>query len=386
MKTILRQSITMLCVLLALGCKTKTDKKETTTNEGYLISGTILGVDSGIIVSEKDTVNIINGSFVLKGKRDGATRQYFRVNDQYGFALLLDNESFNVNIDINKADERGQISDVEITGSSLNDELKKVSDHVRNTPQSKKLQELFELGKTLEKGSEAYKKNYEAISDAREASRKVQAKYIKDYALNNPNSVVAAFYMRMQANEVDQTFEEFQQIVEGFSDTVKKSSFYKPLKDELEGLKRTAIGETAPDFTLKTDQGKDFTLSSLRGEKVVLVDFWASWCVPCRKSYPHLKEVYNKYKDKGFEVVAVTNDSNHDQWKKAIKDDGLEWIQVADVFPPRDQGPPFTAKVITAYAAPYLPSTYLLDKNGKIVAKHLHGEELDKKLEEIFGF
>ncbi len=318
MRTVLKYGMGFLCLIWVSSCKT--DKKETRTNEGYIVSGTIKGVDNGILVSGKDTINITKGSFTLKGKLDGATQQYFRINNQYSFGLLLDNEIFNVKVDISKADDRGQISDVEITGSGINDEFNIVSGYIRNTPEARKLQELFELGKTLEKGSEAYKKNYEAISDAREAFRKVQAKYIKDYALNNPNSVVAAFYMRMQANEVDQTFEEFQQIVEGFSDTVKKSSFYKPLKDELEGLKRTAIGETAPDFTLKTDQGKDFTLSSLRGEKVVLVDFWASWCVPCRKSYPHLKEVYNKYKDKGFEVVAVTNDSNHDQWKKAIKD------------------------------------------------------------------
>ena len=378
----LKYAMTMLCVTLVLGCKT--DKKETKTIEGYVVSGTIKGIDKGIIVGGKDTVNITNGAFILRGKLDGATQQYYRINDQYGFGLLLGNEVFDVKIDIDNANERGQINDIEINGSAINDEMKEVSRAIDNMPESKKLQELFEFGQTLEKGSKAYKENYEAISDAREAARKVRATYVKDYALDNPNSVTAAFYMRMQANEVDQTFEEFEQIVEGFSEEVKRSSFYKPLKDELEGLKRTAIGQIAPDFTLKTDKGEDFTLSSLRGEKIVLVDFWASWCVPCRKSYPHLKEVYKQYKDKGFEVVAVTNDSNHDQWKKAIAEDELEWIQVADVFPPRDGEPPYTAKVITAYAAPYLPSTYLLDKDGRIIAKHLHGEALDKKLEELF--
>ncbi|MDD7888016.1 TlpA disulfide reductase family protein [Flavivirga sp. 57AJ16] len=355
-------------------------------NDGFFVTGKIIGVDSGtIIIYQQDTITLENNTFTYKGKLEGATNQYFRVNDKYYFSLLLANETFKVTVDVSKADDRGNINDIEIVGSAINDEFKKVNDVVRNTPEAKKLNKLFEVGKTLKKGTDTYKLNYGALSDAREASRKVQAAYIKNYALNNPNSVVAAYYMRFQANEVDQTFEEYKKIVEGFSDAVKKSSFYKPLKDKLEGLKRTAIGEIAPDFMLKTDKGEDFTLSSLRGEKIVLVDFWASWCLPCRKSYPHLKKVYKKYKNKGFEVVAVTNDSNHDQWKKAITEDGLEWIQVADVFPPRGSEV-MTAKVITAYAAPYLPSTYLLDREGKTLAKHLQGEALDRKLEEIFGF
>ncbi|MEC3907103.1 TlpA disulfide reductase family protein [Tamlana sp. 2201CG12-4] len=381
MKIIFRTLVIAFLVISIASCKSK--KKEA-KHDGFYVSGKIIGLDNGTIVSQKDTIALKDGAFTFKGKLEGATNRYFRINDKYSFGLVLANETFNVTVDVNKASERGNISDIEVVGSAINDELKNIENYLKNIPESKKLSALFELSKTLEKGTDTYKKNYEALSEAREAVRKVRTVYIKDYALNNPGSVIAAFYMRMQANEVDQTFEEFEKIVEGFTDEVKKSSFYKPLKDELEGLRRTAVGEIAPDFTLKTDKGEDFTLSSLRGEKIVLVDFWASWCVPCRKSYPHLKEVYKQYKDKGFEVVAVTNDTDHDQWKNAIAEDGLEWIQVADVFPPRDGEPPFTAKVITAYAAPYLPSTYLLDKEGRILAKHLHGEVLDRKLEEIF--
>lgn len=373
-------------LILNLFCSCTTEKSNTGTTEGYRISGSITGLETGEINFQEDTVLIQNGKFVLEGVADEVDMTYLRINDQYTVSFILINETFDIEFDINDVDERGSsITEVKITGSAVNDEFKAVSDSINNTAENKRLKELFELSKTLENGSDAYKENYEALSDAREASRKVQAAYIKEYSLSNPDSYVAAFYMRFQANEVDQTFEEFEQIVEGFSEEVKKSAFHKPLQSELEGLRNVRIGSVAPDFTLKTDKGEDFTLSSLRGDKIVLVDFWASWCIPCRKSYPHLKEVYSKYKNKGFEVVAVTNDTDHDSWKKAIKDDELEWIQVADEFPPRDAGPPFTAKVITAYAAPYLPSTYLLDKEGKILAKHLHGEELDEKMKEIFG-
>ncbi|UNY98571.1 redoxin domain-containing protein [Zhouia spongiae] len=372
-----------LAVTVIVGCK-KTGKEK--AHDGYYIYGTVEGLDEGTVTSHQDTAKVTDGHFVLKGKVDGAEQRIFTINGTYMFGLLLGNETFEIDINPAQADERNFIAEIGIRGSVINDEEKKVSGHIASLPESKKLQELFQKGKTMEKGTEEYNKNYEEVSEAREAARKVRTAYIKNYALNNPGSVIAARYMNMQANEVDQTYGEFKQIVEGFSDEVKRSVFYRSLKDELDALQRTAIGEVAPDFTLKTDKGEDFTLSSLRGEKIVLVDFWASWCVPCRKSYPHLKEVYDKYKNSGFEIVGVTNDSNHDSWKKAIKEDGLQWIQVADVFPPRDAGPPYTAKVITEYAAPYLPSTYLLDKEGRILAKYVHGDELDKKLEEVFGY
>jgi thiol-disulfide isomerase/thioredoxin len=124
---------------------------------------------------------------------------------------------------------------------------------------------------------------------------------------------------------------------------------------------------------------KDFTLSSLRG-KYVLIDFWASWCGPCRASVPHLREIYAKYKDKGFEIVGITNDVDHDDWKRAIEDDQSIWIHVADVFPEEKK----KAEVISKYAAHNLPSLYLIDKDGKMVGKIEHAQ-LDAKLEEIFG-
>ena len=118
----------------------------------------------------------------------------------------------------------------------------------------------------------------------------------------------------------------------------------------------------------------------IKGEKTVFCDFWASWCGPCRASIPHLKEIYAKYKDKGFEIVGVTNDTDHDSWKKAIEEDQSPWIHVADVFPEKYRG----AEVIARYAAHYLPTLYLIDKEGKMIGKIEH-TDLDTKLKELFG-
>ena len=381
----MRTKISVIALLIfAFGCKN--EQQKSSSGDGYLINGTIVGLDDGVIVSESDSVAIINGRFELEGSVDGATSQYYKINDTNGFSLLLDNEEFDVTVDVGKADKRGHIDEIDTNGSALNDEFNKVKASLENLEESKRLNQLSEKGKALEKDSDAYQQNKEALSLAREAYRQVKSEFIKNYAEKNPNSVIAAYYMQFQANEVDQTFEEYESIVNNFGDEVKKSSFYKPLEKKLISLKKVATGETAPDFTLTTVEGNEFTLSSLHGEKVVLIDFWASWCVPCRKSYPHLKEVYDKYKSSGFEIVGVTNDKNHDSWRKAINEDQLEWVNVADVFPPRTGEPPYTANVLTSYSASYLPSTYLLDKEGKILAKQLTANELDEKLEELFGF
>lgn len=382
MKTNIKFLIASLLIITLYSCKN--DNNEF-AGKGYSINGKIIGLDSGVININQEECTVENGRFSLMGKLEAPTMFQVRIKEVYT-TYFVENSKIEVTINLNDIDETTRQPKTIVKGSETHDEYVEVTQIIRNTPESKKLQELFNLGQTLEKGSEAYKKNYEAISNAREANRKVQSAFVTNYALKNPESVVAALWMQYQKNEVDQTFEEYEQIVNGFENTiVAKTKYFKSLKDELEALKRVAVGNKAPDFTLKTSEDEDFTLSSLRGDKIVLVDFWASWCLPCRKSYPHLKEVYKKYKNKGFEIVAVTNDSNHDAWKKAILEDETKWIQVADIFPPRGSEV-MTAKVITAYAAPFLPSTYLLDKNGVILAKNLHADELDLKLEEIFGF
>ena len=157
MKTLIKNLVMVLALVVATSCKT--DKKEA-KHDGYLVSGKVLGLDNGtIITQQQDTIELKDGEFTLKGKLEGATNQYFRINNKYGFSFLLANETFDVVVDINKADERGQIADVEITGSALNKEMKRVSDAISDMPESKKLQELFELGQTLEKDSEAVSTN-----------------------------------------------------------------------------------------------------------------------------------------------------------------------------------------------------------------------------------
>lgn len=138
-----------------------------------------------------------------------------------------------------------------------------------------------------------------------------------------------------------------------------------------------AVGNQAPELKYNNPEGEPIALSSLRG-KVVLIDFWASWCKPCRRENPAVVQVYNKYKDKGFEIYGVSLDRQMGAWVQAIQQDGLEWIHVSDLgF--------WNSAPVKLYDINSIPQTYLIGKDGKIIAKGLRAVELEKKLAEIFG-
>lgn len=213
----------------------------------------------------------------------------------------------------------------------------------------------------------------------------------EDYMKKYPSTALAASFLRMELGHMP--IEKMKEAYEKLDATAKETTSGKEIANEIAVLERVNPGNPAPDFTANDLlTGKPFSLSSLKG-KVVLLDFWASWCVPCRKSNPHVKALYEKYKKKGFDVVYVaSDDSNPNAALKAIEQDGIKKYhhllsglkQLKDANG-KPMGYDKSEDIGEKYAIHFLPTKYLIDREGKIIGK-VDDETLDAKLKELFGF
>lgn len=221
-----------------------------------------------------------------------------------------------------------------------------------------------------------------------------QEMYVKrqmDYMKKYPSTALTASFLRAELGSMP--IEKMKEAYDKLDATAKETTSGKEIANEIAVLERVNPGNLAPDFTANDLlTGKPFSLSSLKG-KVVLLDFWASWCVPCRKSNPHVKALYDKYSKKGFDVVYVaSDDSNPKAALKAIEQDGIKKYHhvLAGLKEKRDAngkmlGYDKSQDIGEKYAVHFLPTKYLIDRDGKIIGK-VEDETLDAKLKEIFGF
>ena len=233
--------------------------------------------------------------------------------------------------------------------------------------------------------------NRDSVSALMEPYRKVLMERQKEYMEKYPSTELTAYMLRMETGRM--SLEQMKEAYDKLDATAKETSAAKEIAAEIAVLERVMPGKPAPEIA-KNDlvTGKPFALSSLKG-KVVLLDFWASWCVPCRKSNPHVKALYDKYRKKGFDVVYVAdNDDRPENALKAIEQDGikkyhhvLRGLKIMKDANGKMTGYDKSEDVSEQYAIHFLPTKYLIDREGKIIGK-VTDEELDAKLKEIFGF
>lgn len=202
------------------------------------------------------------------------------------------------------------------------------------------------------------------------AKRKVVSSFVKE----NPKSMRAAmailenYAYYAEAADVEPLYNEL-------SPEIRTSAKGKEIRKMIDTYAKVAIGKTAPDIMQYTPDSTQLSLSSLKG-KYVLIDFWASWCGPCRRENPNVLAAYNQFKDKGFTVFGVSYDTKKDRWIKAIADDHLAWNHVSDL-----DG--WQNSTSAEYGIKAIPSNLLLDKNGVIIAKNIFGDKLVSKLKEL---
>lgn len=221
-------------------------------------------------------------------------------------------------------------------------------------------------------------KNSKALYDGFEFQKQVYAEYhefSKNFIAQYPGSIAAYFVVIGLQMEEDP--EEYHAVLEHLLVAHPKFNFIPLLTDKVGVLNLARIGSLAEELNFESPNGELIALSSLRG-KYVLVDFWASWCKPCRMENPKVLELYNKYKSKGFEIYGYSLDEKHENWVNAIAEDGINWVHTSDLLGWKAAGS-------IAYGVQSIPATFLIDPEGFIIARNLDGAKLEIKLQEIFG-
>jgi peroxiredoxin len=198
----------------------------------------------------------------------------------------------------------------------------------------------------------------------------------KSFVKNNPKSYVSPSILVSLSYEMEA--DEIESMVNGLDTAIVVLPQIKSLKERVSVMKAVAIGQKAPDFTLNDVNGNPVPLSSKIGSKVLLIDFWAAWCQPCRQENPNVVKVYNEFHKKGFDVFGVSLDHVKDDWIKAIANDKLTWTHVSDLQW-------WNNAAAKLYAVQSIPANFLLDEKGIIIGKNLRGVDLYNKVKETLG-
>jgi len=228
-------------------------------------------------------------------------------------------------------------------------------------------------------------KNAQAGQDMQKAQQVYSAQMIlneeamgKSKAFVNENPDKLASLSAIQRFDPEKELELYEMVLKGLKDKIGDSELYMEFYNRVEVAKQLMPGSVFPDMISKTPAGEDLKLSESLGEKYTLVDFWASWCKPCRAENPAVVTAYNNHNKKGFEIYGVSLDKEKESWIQAIKVDNLPWAQVSDLLF-------WQSPSALQYNIRSIPANFLIDADMKIVAKNLRGAELDSKLAELLG-
>ena len=265
-----------------------------------------------------------------------------------------------------------EFKDAKLSGTPSIKDYNAYDDFIKNHPLLKGVDELYK------KASELYEKQdstgFAALQPQLNRADSIRTVLAKQWVNEHPNSVISAFVVSSELR-FKLNMSELETTMNKLSLEAKNNIPAKSVLHSIEVDKLTGIGRTAPDFTQPDTLGHPVSLKDFRG-KYVLVDFWASWCHPCREENPNVVKAYNQYKDKNFTVFSISFDEQKENWLKAIQKDNLAWNHASDL-----KG--WNNAAGKVYDIESIPANILIDPDGKIIAKDLRGEDLQAKLQEV---
>jgi len=316
-----------------------------------------------------DTVEVMNGQFTLdleKGEPqqlnmftiDGVSSNIFFVNEDEPIEATLYKDS---------------LRSSKITGGQHNKLLMTYMDSLKASANA-----MNKIGQDMRKAMmDQDRETYMSLREEQKALQDKDVDFRKNLAESNPNSIVAALALSDLMSSKKLPNNEIKLIYDNFSDEVKDHTLGKLLAQNIAKMSKTDIGAKVEMFEAPTPEGDVLSLKDAMG-KLTLIDFWASWCKPCRIENPNVVSVYNDYKDKGFSIISVSLDKKKSSWEKAIEDDNMDWYHISNLKY-------WNEPIAKEWGVRSIPATFLIDEDGVIVAKNLRGNALRQKVDEILG-
>jgi len=343
----------------------------------YVVKGEIFGSDTITFYLQKrvdgNTVTIDSaiskqGSFKMKsGKIDFPQMVQLVARDtRTRISFYLENSEITITGTLDS------LFAVKITGSKTQDEYQLFIDS--NSSLSESYSNLIVEYQTARQAGDDTK-----IAEIEKKADSIQTEMTalqKNFVVNNQASYVAPSILSNLSYEMEA--DEIESLINAMDTAVAAIPQVQSLKERVKVMKSVAVGKKAPDFTMNDVDGNPVSLSSKTGSKLLLIDFWAAWCGPCRQENPNVVKVYNEFHKKGFDVFGISLDREKDAWIKAIADDKLTWTHVSDLQY-------WSNAAARMYAVNAIPANFLLDETGTIIARNLRGEDLANKVKEVLG-
>lgn len=350
-------------------------------SDGYTISGTLTGdLEAGTQVFLKktdeknmpvdvDTTTVENGKFTFSGAAGAPELHYIFIDQIRGnIPVIIEEGTINVRA------QKDSLAFAEMEGTEQNDLFTAFLEGSRALSfRAMSMQDDMRSTST-EKDSATREAAIASLRDEYVELQDEAKKFELDFAKDNPNALISALIIDKALSTKALSDAEVKVLYDALSPEIKESNVGKKIMEKLSKSEATSIGSKAPNFSAPTPTGEELALHDVLG-KATILDFWAAWCKPCRAENPNVVEVYNKYRGKGLSILGVSLDRTAEDWKQAIKDDGLDWNHVSNVN--------YFDEIAQLYNVNAIPATFILDENGVIVAKDLRGAALEQKIAEL---